>query len=106
MKRAKKIIALLLAVTMLVGINTSYVNAEDKEGCVQKEECEHYFTREGVAECINCSYGIPHPCSVDGRLVSCQPHYYTYRIPVYCDLCGAFLYYYYDYHEVHQYSHN
>ena len=102
MKKVKKIIALLLAVTMFVGVNTTYVNAEDKKCC----ERGILFWDVPEKEIVNCSYGIPHPCYVDGKLVSCQPHYYTYRIPVYCDLCGAFLYYYYDYYEVHQYSHN
>ena len=41
MKKAKKFIALLLAVTMFVGVNTSYVNAENKE------KCEHFFKELG-----------------------------------------------------------
>jgi len=100
MKKVKKIIALLLAVTMFVGVNTAYVDAAEVKCCGVS-----VFFVEGP-EYINCSYGIPHPCYVDGKLVSCQPHYYTYRIPVYCDLCSTFLYYQYGYHEVHQYSHN
>ena len=100
MKKVKKFIALLLALTMFVGVNTTYVDAAEVK-C-----CERGILFVEGPEYINCSYGIPHPCYVDGKLVSCQPHYYTYRIPVYCDLCGAFLYYQYSYYEVHQYSHN
>ena len=100
MKKAKKFIALLLAVTMLVGVNTSYVNAENKEGCT------HCIRKVGKEQCVNCSYGIPHPCSVDGRLVRCQPHYYTYQTPVNCIICGEFLFYRVRYEEVHQYPHH
>lgn len=99
MKRVKKFIVLLLAVTMLVGINTSYVNAEENEGC------EHTAICAGKTECINCSYGVAHPHYINGNLVSCQIHYYTYRTPNYCFYCDEFLYYDYTYKEEHQYKH-
>ena len=108
MKKTKKFIALIITVTMLCGINTSYADARD-EGT-----CSHYgniFDKEkhtyaGKQETINCSYGIPHPCYVMGELVSCQTHYYTMRTPYYCNNCDKFLFYDYTYDMCHQYQHN
>ena len=102
MKKVKKIIALLLALTMFVGVNTTYVDAEEVKCCGRSILFEDGSQRE----IVNWSYGVAHPLMVDGKLVSCKSHYYTYRIPVYCDLCGTFLYYKYGYNELHQYSHN
>ena len=109
MKKTKKCIALIIAVTMLCGINTSYSDARD-EGT-----CDHYgadfsekdHATEGEAEILNCSYGIPHPCYVMGQMVSCQTHYYTIRKPYHCNNCDKFLYYKYSYSELsHQYEHS
>lgn len=109
MKKSKKVLALIFAVTMLFVINTSYVKAEDVGACdhfgANFREKDH--TNEGAAEILNCSYGIPHPCYVMGQPASCQTHYYTIRTPYYCKECDAFLYYKYTYSELqHQYKHS
>lgn len=109
MKKMRKLLALIIAVTMLFGISTSYVKAEDEGACDHFGEnfSENDHTYVGNTETINCSYGIPHPCYVMGELVSCQTHYYTMRTPYYCRKCKTFLYYKYTYSELyHQYNHS
>ena len=109
MKKTNKILVLIFAVTMLFGINTSYVKAEDVGACDHfgKAYNQNYCAEPGKEEWLNCSYGIPHPCYVMGELVSCQTRYYTIRTPYYCKGCDAFLYYYYTYSELqHQYKHS
>lgn len=108
MKKTKKLIALIIAVTMLCGINTSYSDARDEGACNHYGEIfdEELHTFKGEVETVNCSWGYSHPCYVMGELVTCQIHYYTNRRPYSCRDCKQFLYYKYTYEMCHQYKHD
>ncbi len=100
LKRAKKVLALIIVGTVLTGtMLTAHAG-----GCAHGGENSTYETYSTVT--IGCNTVGSHQCYVGGELASCELYVYKYINYTKCRICGGQGDSYYSYGPVmHQYNH-